>query len=144
MRRVVCCIAASAAVVLCLASPALADDLKVRAHWKSCETLAAGLSFRTEFSPPARYYGEGRYLIKSEIRWDKYTVGGVAETRLEHDPDPVAPDQPPELRVWPLPRRPHDLGQSVPKPLARPRDREAHQEPRRSEGQAGGDCGALL
>jgi hypothetical protein len=81
MRKAFACFAASAAVVLGSASPALADDLKVRAHWKSCETLAAGLSFRTEFSPPARYYGEGRYLIKSEIRWDKYTSAGSWRVR---------------------------------------------------------------
>ena len=76
MRRVVCLIVASASIVLSSVSPAVADDLDIRFKWRACENAAAGLGFRTTFFHPADYYDPGRYMIKSQIRWDKYTSAG--------------------------------------------------------------------
>ena len=65
-----------AALTLAVAVPAAsAETFHIRGKWRDCETLSAGLSYRTEFLRPADYYGPGRYLIKSQIRWDKYAYG---------------------------------------------------------------------
>lgn len=85
MRKVICCIAASAAVVLGSASPAFAGQLDVRFKWRHCENAAAGLGFRTTFFRPAASYnsGPGRYMIKSQIRWDKHTSAGWRQSSVD-------------------------------------------------------------
>lgn len=75
MRNIILCFTASAAVVLGSASLASAGWTDVRSKWRDCDSTSSGLSYRTTFPNPARYYGHGRYLIKSQIRWDKYAYG---------------------------------------------------------------------
>lgn len=75
MKRFVLCFAASLAIVLSSVTAASAASFDVRAKWRSCQTGTAALSFRTEFLDPADWYGAGKYLIKSQIRWDKYAYG---------------------------------------------------------------------
>ena len=76
MRKVACVLAASTAVVFGSASSALADSFDIREKWRDCDDLSARLSFKATFTKPADFYGTGRYLIKSQIRWDKHTSAG--------------------------------------------------------------------
>ncbi len=75
MKRVVLCLAAGLAIVLSSVPAASAATFDIRAKWRSCQTSTSALSFRTEFLNPADLYGTGRYLIKSQIRWDKNASG---------------------------------------------------------------------
>jgi hypothetical protein len=74
VRRIVLCLAASLAVMLSWV-PLASASVDIRKKWRNCDTNKAGLSFRTEFQNPASWYGTGKYLIKSQIRWDKYASG---------------------------------------------------------------------
>jgi len=76
MRRVVSCLAVTVSLALCFVSIASAATFNIRSKWMDCSTTKSGLSFRTEFNYPARAYGTGRYLIKSQIRWDRHTSAG--------------------------------------------------------------------
>lgn len=75
MKRVVLCFAASLVLLLSSVPVASAATFEIRAKWRSCQTTTAALSFRTTFSKPASWHGDGTYLIKSQIRWDKYASG---------------------------------------------------------------------
>ncbi len=73
MRRVaVSCFVAAFVLTLSWVPLASAATFDIRAKWRNCENRKAGLSFRTEFLDPADHYGSGKYMIKSQIRWDKY------------------------------------------------------------------------
>jgi hypothetical protein len=75
MRKFILSAAVGVALLLSSASVSSAGETQIIAKWRNCDTTKAGLSFRTTFYSPARNYGSGRYLIKSEIRWDKYRYG---------------------------------------------------------------------
>ena len=71
MPRFIVCVCAAAAIALVAVAPSSAAEVKVLGKWRNCETGQAALTYRTTFINPARSYGMGRYLIKSQIRWDK-------------------------------------------------------------------------
>jgi hypothetical protein len=57
-------------------SVAHADSTTTLARWRNCDTLNAAVKIRATFSDPARYFGEGRYMVKKSIKWQKVGAGG--------------------------------------------------------------------
>lgn len=47
-----------------------AGALKPLNKWRDCESQKSGLTYRTTFGDVARWHESGRYMIKSEVRWD--------------------------------------------------------------------------
>lgn len=72
MRRLVVAGMASAFLALSVAPLASAGTLKPLSKWRDCESQQSGLTYRTTFNNVADWYGSGRYMIKSEVRWDRY------------------------------------------------------------------------
>ncbi len=71
-------------VALAIAGPAAGATFTTRAKWKNCDTRTAGIHVTGTFPGVSAIHGEGRYMVKKEIRWDRLIGSGrwrVSDTR---------------------------------------------------------------
>jgi hypothetical protein len=69
---------------LVLVGPAGADTKKLDS-WRNCDNFSSGLKLRAEFQRIPQTYGDGRYYIKSEIKWQR-ALGTDRWRELDRNP----------------------------------------------------------
>lgn len=84
IRRAALSLLTAALLLGVLPSTASAGEFITRAKWKNCDNAKASILITATFRAPARYYGNGKYMVKKQIKWQKYDAGRWLE-RDHHD-----------------------------------------------------------